>query len=93
MEDFIYNQLLDQLPKDSPFKICRLCVKETYGLLEIADITDFSVVYTNITNVQVIIYLRQANTSKTMNIFYTASKWSGTSKSRLPRMHASLTTI
>lgn len=56
MEDIIFQQLLDQLPKNSPFKICRFCIQETSGLLDIADIADLSIIYKNITNVQVFIY-------------------------------------
>lgn len=94
MEDLIFQKLLDQLPKNTPFKICRLCIKETSGLLEIANIADFSIMYKNITNVQVVYLFILFRRPTTIYIaLFIVSKRTGTPESRLPSLHTPVTTM
>lgn len=55
MEDHIYHAYLDEVKK-KPFDVCRYCIKETTGLLETSEISDFSILYMNITNVEVCLH-------------------------------------
>lgn len=57
MECPLSESFLERLPKDNPYQICRFCVKETNDLLEIQQVSDFRILYLNLMNVEVRVYL------------------------------------